>query len=62
MNDMRVRPHDCVECGETMEVKILRDRGRLFYVGAACACGPYSRETASVSLVSAISAFDRVEL
>lgn len=59
---MRVRPHDCVDCGQTMEVKILRDRGRLFYVGAACLCGPYSRETVSGSLVSTIARFDGVEL
>lgn len=45
-----------------MELAILRDRGRLFYVGARCGCGPYSRETPSVPLVSAIAAFDRVEL
>lgn len=59
---MRVRPHKCVDCEQMMELAILRDRGRLFYVGARCGCGPYSRETPSVPLVSAIAAFDRVEL
>jgi hypothetical protein len=61
---MRVRAHECAECGQGFEVAIMRERQarRMFYVGSRCGCGRYSRETLSMPLVSAIALFDRVEL
>ncbi len=34
----------CPECGTVLELQVLRSAAG-YYIGTACACGPYSRES-----------------
>lgn len=37
-------PAKCDECGETPPMRVLRSMAG-YYIGTACSCGPYSRES-----------------
>lgn len=45
MREIRIKVGSCDKCGTIFKPEVLCNPNGMFYVGTACKCGPFTRES-----------------